>query len=121
MFHSVMLLPDNHQEEAQSNGNENETMRSSQEWTNSKIQKYLKYIVALLALKSPDIFMASSGDPFKILTYCYHQIQITQAPLQTEGFPLKFAEDFSKDSFRSVCTLLYSFWAQCYFAVCQHS
>lgn len=38
MFHSV-LLPDSHQEEAQSNDNENETMRSSQEWTNSEIQK----------------------------------------------------------------------------------
>lgn len=38
-FHSVMLLPDNHQEEVQNNGNENETMRSSREWTNSEIQK----------------------------------------------------------------------------------
>lgn len=39
MFHSVMLLPDNRQEEARSSGNENETMRSSQEWANSGIQK----------------------------------------------------------------------------------
>ncbi|PKU33929.1 alanine aminotransferase 2 [Limosa lapponica baueri] len=29
-------------------------------------------------------------------------MEITQASLQTEGFPLKFAEGFSKDSFRSI-------------------
>lgn len=38
-FHSVVLLPDNHQEEAQSNGEENETTGSSQEQANSEIQK----------------------------------------------------------------------------------
>lgn len=34
-----MLLPDNHEEEAQSNGGENETIGSSQEQANPEIQK----------------------------------------------------------------------------------
>lgn len=39
VVHSVMLFPDTHQEEAQSHGNENETIGSSQEQANSEIQK----------------------------------------------------------------------------------
>lgn len=34
-----MLVPDNHQEEAQSSGHEHETTGSSQEQANSEIQK----------------------------------------------------------------------------------
>lgn len=94
VFHSVVLVPDNHQEAAQSNGDENGTIGSSQEQANSEIQKELLYQGSILGLKAAHIFVASSRELFSILSYCHYQIHTCS--LQTDGFPLKFAEDLTK-------------------------
>lgn len=60
-------------------------------------------------IRSTHVFMASPRKPSAVLSCHHYQIQMTQASLQIEGFPLEFAGDFSKVSLRSICTLLHFF------------
>lgn len=103
-------------------------MKMKQWWaarSEQNLQKRLKYHfeieipnVAFLGLKSAHVFVVSWREPFSLHSCRHYPRQTTQASLsrQTEAFPRRFADDFRRGSFRSVSTLLYSFWAHLPFA-----